>query len=112
MNPTEIADALEAIAAEPFDPEEFPFAFGLATGLDPTTVTKLRTGTRSLNRSKLPGGVLMNKKFHFAPAKPGDVDAALALLRAQKANEKHKPAVLIATDGDKCTKIDDLHIFQ
>ncbi|MEQ8405775.1 MAG: lactate dehydrogenase [Oceanicaulis sp.] len=100
MNPTEIADALEAIAAKPFDPEEFPFAFGLATGLDPTTVTKLRPGTRSLNRSKLPGGVLMNKKFHYAPAEPGEVDAALELLRAQKANERHKPAVLIATDGE------------
>jgi hypothetical protein len=100
MNPTEIADALEAIASQPYDPEEFPYAFGLATGLDPTTVTKLRPGARSLNRSKLPGGVLMNKKFHFAPAEPGEVDAVLELLRVQKANDKHKPAVLIATDGE------------
>lgn len=77
MNPTEIADALEAIAAEPFDPEEFPYAFAAATGNAPATVSKLRPGTRSLNRSKLPGGVLMNNKFHYAPAEPGEVDAAL-----------------------------------
>ena len=31
INPTEIYDALAEIAARPFDPNEFPFAFAEAT---------------------------------------------------------------------------------
>ena len=100
MSPTEIADALEAIAKQAFDPEEFPFAFAAATGNAPATVSKLRPGQRSLNRSKLPGGVLMNKKFHFLPAAPEEVDAAIDLLRNDKKILQHKPAILIASDGE------------
>ena len=100
MSPTEIADALEAIARQAFDPEEFPFAFAAATGNAPATVSKLRPGQRSLNRSKLPGGVLVNKKFHFLPAVSGEVDAAIDLLRTDKKTVQHKPAILIASDGE------------
>ncbi|WP_366880513.1 DNA methyltransferase [Maricaulis sp.] len=100
MSPTEIADALEAIARQAFDPEEFPFAFAAATGNAPATVSKLRPGQRSLNRSKLRGGVLVNKKFHFLPAVSGEVDAAIELLRTDKKTDQHKPAILIASDGD------------
>lgn len=100
MSPTEIADALEAIAKQAFDAEEFPFAFAAATGNAPATVSKLRPGQRSLNRSKLPGGVLVNKKFHFLPAVSGEVDAAIDLLRTDKKTVQHKPAILIASDGE------------
>ena len=62
MNPTEIYDALAEIAAKPFDPNEFPFAFAEATA----EISKLRNG--STNKSDLPGGVLFNKKIHYAPA--------------------------------------------
>lgn len=100
MSPTEIADALEAIARQAFDPKEFPFALAAATGNAPATVSKLRPGQRSLNRSKLPGGVLVNKKFHFLPAVSGEVDAAIELLRTDKKTLQHKPAILIASDGE------------
>ena len=100
MSPTEIADALETIAKQAFDAEEFPFAFAAATGNAPATVSKLRPGQRSLNRSKLPGGVLVNKKFHFLPAVSGEVDAAIELLRTDKKTLQHKPAILIASDGE------------
>jgi SAM-dependent methyltransferase len=41
----------------------------------------------------------MNQKFHFVPALPGLVSAALDQLRTNKRTAKHKPAILIATDG-------------
>ncbi|MBK1667376.1 hypothetical protein CKO28_04950 [Rhodovibrio sodomensis] len=101
MTPTEIADALEAIAAKPFDPNELPYAFAAATGNAPATISKLRPGRRSLNKSGLPGGVLMNRKFHYAPADPGDVEDALARLRSDKQTACHAPAILLATDGEE-----------
>ena len=97
MNPAEIYDALAALAAKPYDPSEFPFDFALATDNAPATVAKLRAG--SYNKSDLPGGVLMNQKFHFAPALPGLAAVTLDNLRANKRTAKHKPAILIATDG-------------
>lgn len=97
MNPAEIYDALAALAAKPYDPVEFPFDFALATDNTPATVAKLKGGT--FNKSDLPGGVLMNQKFHFAPALPGMAAVTLDALRANKRTLKHKPAILIATDG-------------
>lgn len=46
MNPTEISDALEAIAAQPFDAEEFPYAFAAATGNAKATVILPRKSGR------------------------------------------------------------------
>lgn len=97
MNPAEIYDALAALAAKPYDPVEFPFEFAAATDNNPATIAKLRIG--SFNKSDLPGGVLMNQKFHFAPALPGMAAVTLDALRANKRTLKHKPAILIATDG-------------
>lgn len=97
MNPTEIADALEAIAKQPFDPAEFGFAFADATDSAKATVAKLRGAT---NKSDLPGGVLLSKRFHYAPAARGAVEETLASLRASKKTASGKPAILIATDGD------------
>lgn len=97
MNPAEIYDALAALAAKPYDPVEFPFDFALATDNTPATVAKLKGGT--FNKSDLPDGVLMNQKFHFAPALPGMAAVTLDALRANKRTLKHKPAILIATDG-------------
>jgi hypothetical protein len=97
MNPTEIADALERIAQAPYSPESFGFDFAEATDNAAATVAKLRSGT--YNKSKLPGGVLLNRKFHFLPAELGGVDAALDTLRADKKTAAHRPAILIATDG-------------
>lgn len=97
MNPAEIYDVLAALAAKPYDPVEFPFEFAAATDNNPATIAKLRNG--SFNKSDLPGGVLMNQKFHFAPALTGMTSVTLDALRANKRTLKHKPAILIATDG-------------
>lgn len=97
MNPTEISEALANLAQKPFDVAEFPFEFALATDNAPATIAKLKGGT--YNKSDLLGGVLLNQKFHFAPALPGMSAVSLDALRASKRNAKHKPAILIATDG-------------
>jgi hypothetical protein len=97
MNPAEIFEALATLATKPYDPIEFPFEFAAATDNNPATIAKLRNG--SFNKSDLPGGVLMNQKFHFAPAMPGMAAVTLDLLRSNKRSAKHKPAILIATDG-------------
>jgi len=97
MNPSEIYEALAALATKPYDPIEFPFDFARATDNAPATIAKLKGGT--FNKSDLPGGVLMNQKFHFAPAMPGMAAITLDALRASKRTLKHKPAILIATDG-------------
>lgn len=98
MNPTEIADALDAIAKQPFDAAEFGFAFADATDSAKATIAKLRSGTT--NKSDLPDGVLLSRRFHYAPAAPGAVEATLAGLRASKKTASGKPAILIATDGE------------
>lgn len=98
MNPTEIYEALEAIAASPFDPLNFGYDFADATDNARATVSKLRSGTT--NKTDLPGGVLLNRKFHFAPAEPGRVEATLTRLRESRRTEKHQPAILIAADGE------------
>lgn len=101
MNPTEISDALEALCASPFDPDEFGYSFAAATGNAKATVSKLRTGKRTLNKSKIPGAVLMNRRFYFIPAEPGCADVAIKLLLSDKKTAQHKPEILIATDGQE-----------
>jgi hypothetical protein len=101
MNPTEISDALEALCATPFDPDEFGYAFAAATGNAKATVSKLRPGKRTLNKSKIPGAVLMNRRFYYIPAEPGCTDVAMRLLLSDKKTPQHKPEILIATDGQE-----------
>ncbi|MGR3512175.1 MAG: DNA methyltransferase [Paracoccaceae bacterium] len=99
MNPTEIADALEEIANCPFDGGEFPFVFAAAMGSPQATVSKLRSGT--INKSKVHGAVLMNRKFYAIVTDPGGVDAGLAMIRSDKKTATHKPPILLATDGEE-----------
>ncbi|SDF87224.1 type IIL restriction-modification enzyme MmeI [Sulfitobacter delicatus] len=101
MNPTEISDALESISTAPFDPAEFGYAFAAATGNAKATVSKLRAGKRSLNKSKIPGAVLMNRRFYYIPAEVGGADAALKLILSDKKTTQHKPEILISTDGEE-----------
>lgn len=113
MNPTEIADALEEIASRPFDGGEFPFAFAAAMGSPQATVSKLRSGT--INKSKVPGAVLMNRKFYAMVTDPGAVDQGLSMIRSDKKTTAHKPAILLATDGvdlsaEHVVSGDSLHI--
>lgn len=97
MSPGEIYEALAALVAKGYDPAEFPFDFARATDNAEATVSKLKSGT--FNKSDIGGGVLMNQKFHFAPALPGLAAATLDALRASRRTAKYKPAILIATDG-------------
>lgn len=97
MNPTEIADALDALAQQPFMPETFGLSFAEATDNPQATLAKLRNG--STGKSDVPGGMLLSRKFHYAPAEVGQVEAVLAQLRASKKNKTGKPAILLATDG-------------
>lgn len=96
MNPTEIADALDEIARAPFDAAEFGFSFAEATDNARATISKLRSTT---NKSDIQGGVLLNRKFHYAPAPMGKVSETLDVLRASKKTSTAKPAIVIATDG-------------
>lgn len=98
MNPTEIADALDAIAKAKFDPAEFGYAFAQATDNAQATIAKLRAG--ATNKSDIAGGVLLNGKFHYAPALPGMAADMLDALRVSRRTVKAKPAILIATDGE------------
>lgn len=97
MNPTEIADALDTLAQQPFAPETFGLSFAEATDNPQATLAKLRNG--SIGRSDVSGGLLLSRKFHYAPAEVGQVEAVLAQLRASKKNKAGKPAILLATDG-------------
>lgn len=98
MNPTEIYDALSEIAAKPFDANEFPFEFALATDAALAAVSKLKAGTT--NKSDIPGGVLFSKKFHYAPSDSGQLEKTLERIKSSKKNASGKPAILFTTDGE------------
>ena len=96
MNAVEIEEAVSRLAEEPFDPEEFPFAFLEAFGNKKTTIKRLRTGTT--NRSDV-GGVLQRNNIHLQVASKGETAAALAALRASPETVRAKAKFVLATDG-------------
>jgi len=98
MNAVEIEEAVSRLAEQPFDPEEFPFAFLEAFGNKATTLKRLRTG--STNASDLPGGILQRNNIHIAVAPPGAVTQTLAALRDSPATAKAKARFILATDGE------------
>ncbi|WP_425419312.1 class I SAM-dependent DNA methyltransferase [Oricola indica] len=98
MNPTDIYEALDALAKAPFSSSEFAFQFAEATDNAKATLARLRSG--ALNRSDIDGGVLLNLKFHYAPADALGIEATLDAIKGSKRTAKHKPAILIATDGE------------
>lgn len=97
MNAVEIEEAISALADQPFDPAEFPFAFLQAFGAKETTLRKLRKGES--NRSDI-DGVLQRDNIHIAVASPGAVTQILATLRASPATGRWKSKFILATDGD------------
>jgi hypothetical protein len=96
MNAVEIEEAISALAEEPFDAAEFPFAFLEAFGNKETTIKRLRKGES--NRSDL-GGVLQTNNIHLAVAAPGEVTNMLAALKASPATTRAKAKFVLATDG-------------
>ncbi|GLR89019.1 class I SAM-dependent DNA methyltransferase [Bradyrhizobium iriomotense] len=97
MNAVEIEEAISKLAEQPFDAEEFPFAFLEAFGNKETTLKRLRKGES--NKSDL-GGVLQTNNIHIAVAGPGEVMNTLAALRASPATARAKAKFVLATDGD------------
>ncbi|MFL9828081.1 class I SAM-dependent DNA methyltransferase [Rhodoplanes sp. SY1] len=97
MNAVEIEEAISALAEQPFNPAEFPFAFLQAFGNKETTLRRLRKG--ETNKSDL-GGVLQTNNIHIAAAAPGEVTKMLGALKASPATERAKAKFILATDGD------------
>lgn len=96
MNAVEIEEAISALAEQPFDSGEFPYAFLQAFGNKETTIKRLRAGAS--NKSDL-GGVLQTGNIHIAVAPPGEVGKTLAALKASPATTKAKARYILATDG-------------
>jgi hypothetical protein len=97
MNAVEIEQAISALAEQPFDPAEFPYAFLQAFGNKETTIKRRRKGES--NKSDL-GGVLQTNNIHLAVAAAGEVTKTLAALKASPAAAKAKAKFILATDGD------------
>jgi hypothetical protein len=97
MNPVEIADAISELAEQPFDAQEFPFAFLAAFGNKETTVKRLRSA--SSNSSDVRSGVLQQKNIHIATCVPGMVGATLKALRESPKTASLKTRFILATDG-------------
>ncbi len=98
MNAVEIEEAASALAAQPFDAAEFPFAFLTAFGNKETTVRRLRAG--SANASDIEGGVLQRNNIHLAVRAPGALGDTLAALRASPRTAAAKVKFILATDGE------------
>ena len=96
MNAVEIEAAVSDLALQPFEGEEFPFAFLEAFGNKETTIKRLRSGTS--NKSDL-GGVLQTNNIHIVISKPGEITKLLAALKASPATTKAKVRFILATDG-------------
>jgi hypothetical protein len=101
MNAVEIEAAVSDLALQPFDAQEFPFAFLAAFGNKDTTLKRLRTGNN--NASDVQGngvsGVLLRNNIHMAVCQAGAVGQTLQALRASPATTKAKAKFILATDG-------------
>ncbi|MGG4203757.1 DNA methyltransferase [Paenibacillus jamilae] len=96
MNPVEIEVAVSELVTQPFDKEEFPFAFLRAFGNKETTIRRLRSGES--NKSDI-GGVLQTNNIHIATTQFGDVTKTLVALKESRATAKAKARYILATDG-------------
>jgi len=96
LNAVEIEEAISQLADQPFDPENFPYAFLEAFGNKETTIKRLRSGTS--NKSDL-GGVLQTSNIHIATSDNGQVTNTLRSLRDSPATAKAKAKFILATDG-------------
>lgn len=96
MNAVEIEEAISKLAEQPFDADEFPFAFLEAFGNKATTLKRLRTGAS--NKSDL-GGVLQTNNIHIVVCPKGAVTQTLAAIKASATTTKAKAKFALATDG-------------
>ena len=96
MNAVEIEEAATALAEQPFNPDEFPYAFLEAFGNKDTTIKRLRSGVS--NKSDL-GGVLQVNHIHIATTPVGEVTHTLNALLESPATKRAKAKFVVATDG-------------
>ena len=96
LNAVEIEEAISQLADQPFDPENFPYAFLEAFGNKETTIKRLRAGAS--NKSDL-GGVLQTNNIHIATCGTGQVTNTLTALKKSPATAKAKAKFILATDG-------------
>jgi hypothetical protein len=96
LNAVEIEEAISQLADQPFDSENFPYAFLEAFGNKATTIKRLRAGAS--NKSDL-GGVLQTNYIHIATCSTGEVTKTLTALRDSPATGKAKAKFILATDG-------------
>lgn len=97
MNAVEIEAAVSDLAMEPFNAQEFPFAFLAAFGNKETALKRLRTGNN--NASDFPGGILLRNNIHIAVCDEGNVSETLTALLASPSTTKAKAKFVLATDG-------------
>lgn len=96
MNAVEIEEAVSLLAEQPFNPENFPYAFLEAFGNKETTIKRLKAGAS--NKSDL-GGVLQTNNIHIATCNTGEVTRTLTALRESPSTAKAKAKFILATDG-------------
>ena len=96
MNAVEIEEAISSLAEQPFDAEEFPFAFLKAFDNKETTIKRLRSGTT--NKSNM-DGVLQTNNIHILVCGEGEVTQTLSVLRDSPVTSKFKAKFILATDG-------------
>lgn len=97
MNAVEIADAVEELAEQPFDPNEFPFEFLRAFDNSETTIKRLRTS--ATNKSDIHGAILQRNNIHILVTPHDKVSEGMKQLRESPATERAKARFLLATDG-------------
>ena len=106
MNAVEIEEAISALAEQPFDAAEFPYAFLEAFGNKATTIKRLRAG--GTNKSDI-GGVLQTGHIHIKVCEEGTVSETIRALRESPAskNARNRVKFVLATDG-KTFEAEDL----
>ena len=96
MNAVEIGDAVTDLVEQPFDADEFPFAFLECFDNVSTTIKMLRHGTS--NESDC-DGVLQKNRIRLKTCAAGRTIETLDELKASRATAKHKVRFALATDG-------------
>jgi MmeI, DNA-methyltransferase domain/MmeI, N-terminal domain/MmeI, helicase spacer domain/MmeI, target recognition domain len=96
LNAVEIEEAITQLADQPFDRENFPYAFLEAFGNKETTIKRLRAGAS--NKSDC-GGVLQTNNIHIVVCDKGETTKTLTALKESPATAKAKAKIVLATDG-------------
>ena len=97
MNAVEIEEAISNLAEQPFDAENFPYAFLEAFGNKEAVLKRLKSGVG--NESDIDRGVLQRNNIHIAVCATGLVTETLQKLRSSPATSKAKAKFILATDG-------------